>query len=327
MTQETAQVASSEDQMAAELAQLRADRANGDPTDAPAPAPQAPAAEPAAAPAQAEEQDRSPDPSPTDPPVDPAALHRQRSEEGRVAALNRKYQDALARIAELESQSRAAQPDPAPAPAPAQQASRVTGALEKLEKIKEQVKDFPEIMSLVTVVGEALEDVRQDAEQTAKQAVTQAVQPLEPLRRDFESRAQNEQAARYEAAVKTFSDTYPTAGEVVRTDEFKAWLAHQPPTTQRIFRESRDPNEAMLVMDAYDANLRRSGRQSIAVIQSAQGSPTPATPAVRDQSRLRRAIGIPSRQSGAKGALPAQDDFEGSLAFFRQQRAQASAHR
>lgn len=145
---------------------------------------------------------------------------------------------------------------------------------------------------------------------------------------ETEQRQQQERDAAYQAALTTFQGAYPTAVEVLKGQDFQAWIPRAPKQVQDAFRNGNTPEEALAVMDAFDAHLRRSGKPSIANYQTA--SPPAAAPAQAAQksttnaARLQSAAGLPSRASGAKGGLPPEDDFEGSLEFFRRQRLRAA---
>lgn len=245
-----------------------------------------------------------------------AELHRAQSEIGRVSALNRANQEKAQRIADLERELQSARKPP----------ETSEQALSELAALSEKVKDFPELASLVAVVGKALKEVETKAQASAKQAAQEVTASLEPLRqRDLERQAEQETAANA-ADLKTFSGTYPTAGEVVKSDDFKAWLPKQSKAVQWAFFKGQTPADAMPVMDAYDAHLRRSGKPSIAHTPQTTQQPAAAEPVKQASDRLSRATGIPSRATnGAKGALPPADDFEGSLEFFRQQRLDKEA--
>lgn len=312
--------------MAAALVEIRAARqGDAQPADAASatePAADAGAAQPAATPAP------TPEPKAADASA-PAAeetpeqklaktqadLHRAQSEIGRVSALNRKAQDQAQRIAELERELQSARKPP----------ETQAEALAQFDQLAEKVKDFPELLSVVQTVGAALKEVKDSAQATAKQAAQQALAPIEPLRRQHLEQQEKDQSAAIAADMTTFSNTYPSAREVIVSDDFKAWLPKQPPAIQYSFRKGETPAEALAVMDAYDAHLRRSGKPSIARTPTTTQQPDPAAERQQpDKSRLERAAGIPSRASGAgKGSLPPQDDFDGSLEFFRKKRLEA----
>lgn len=240
-----------------------------------------------------------------------AELHRLTSEIGRVSALNRKNQESVQEIARLREQLETAQKPP----------ETQSEARQRLAALAEQAKQFPELVSVINVVGEALTEVEKKSETVAKSAAAQAVEPLAAVRRHHDDAVEREQQAAYVAAEKAFKDTYPTTAEVVRTPEFKAWLNSAPAQIQHAFHKGQTPQEAMPVMDAYDAHLRRSGKPSIAQLPQSQQQQTANTAKSDDsEERLRRATGIQPRQNGGKGSLPPADDFEASQAFFRKQR-------
>lgn len=321
MTQETTQVVlDDEDQLTEALADIRADRSeeqiNGISAD--------PIASSVSA---ADELPAIPEPAKAAAPVDTneqlklaqAELHKARSEIGRVDALNRKYMQASHEAAQLREQL--AQSRQAP-----QQPATTSDAASKLAEVAEQVKDFPELAGIVAAVSEALKQADMKTEEVARRVAAQVIEPLEPLRREQTSRIQSEQKAAYDAAMATFNSTYPTAVQVVQSDDFRQWLGSQPGNVQYAFAKGETPAEAMGVLDNYDMHLRRSGLTPVAQFNETQAPPMTRTQA--NANRLQRAAGIPSRSSGQQGGQPPSDDFDGALAYFRNKRlasARASA--
>lgn len=239
-------------------------------------------------------------------------LHKARSEMGRVGQLNRYLNQAraerdrlLQENAQLKGRGKAAPGTPGDSSAAA-----------RLAELSQKVQQFPELHGLVGAVQEALQAVDAKATTVAEQTAARMVEPLHGLRAEQEQRAQEQRTAAYEAAMQTFQSSYPNAVEVVRSADFSAWIHTQPQPIQAAFYQGQDPGEAIAVMDAYDAHLRRAGRAPIA-----QYPQQPAAQrASANAARLQSAAGLPSRASGAKGGLPPEDDFEASLDFFRRQR-------
>lgn len=333
-------IADDEDLMAAALTELRQEKSatQEDKAPATAPAEPAPVDQPAAAPADAEQkpEDSKASATPAAPqaPEDHAEtlrktreeLHRAQSELGRVGALNRHLNETRARLEQLQRENE--QLKQAPRATADVVASDATA--DKLAELSERVKDFPELHGLVSAVAESLKVVKDTAAAAATQAAAQVVQPLEGLRAEVEQRHQQERDAAYQAALTTFQGTYPTAVDAIKSQDFQAWIPTAPKQVQDAFRNGSTPDEAMAVMDAFDAHLRRSGKPSIAQYQQTSQQPSAPAPAPPEQksatnaARLQSAAGLPSRASGAKGALPPEDDFEGSLEFFRRQRLRAA---
>lgn len=322
MTQEVQGTLDAEDQMAQELANIRNARADD-----------APAVEVEPAPVEAAEQSAEVEPATQEPAqaaapetVDPAELlkaaqaelHKVRSEIGRVDALNRKYMQASQEAAALREQLARAQQQPA---APADNAD----SLSKLEAVAEQVKDFPELAGIVAAVSDALKQADKKTEDVARRVAAQVVEPLEPLRREQTERAQVEHQAAFDAAMNEFNATYPTAVEVVKSDDFKSWLRSQPGHIQYAFNKGETPQEAMSVLDTYDMHLRRSGKPTIAQLEQTQlEAPQSQARAATNANRLQRAAGLPSRASGSQGGQPPADDFDAALAYFRNKRMNAA---
>lgn len=321
-----------EDLMAAALAELRTDRA--DPPAAPAPAPAespAPAPAPAveandaaAAPAASTEA-AAPAADAAAKPDDPAEMLRRtqeelqkvRSEVGRVGALNRALNDARAERDRLAREN-----------AGLKQGTKTTelstAAADKLAALDAKAKEFPELADIIGSIKEALVSVDEKAVSIAKQTAAQAIEPLNQMRAEHNVRQQAEQAAAYEAELAAFQGTYPNAVDVLRGADFQAWLPSAPKQVQDAFRNGTTPSEAMTVMDAYDAALRRAGKEPIAKYPTAATQTAAPAPAQQknnaNAARLSAAAGLPSRNSGAKGGMPPEDDFDASLEFFRRQR-------
>lgn len=328
MTQETQAALSDEDQMSQALADIRSERA-----DVPAPADATPqpdiqpaAVEPASTPAQAvaEQQPAQDAPAATDPQETlkavQAELHKARSEMGRVGALNTKYLQATQEAAQLRE--KLAQLQSAQSQAP----QSVSDAQTRLAQVADQVKDFPELAGIVSAISDVLQQTDKKTEEVARRVAAQVVEPLEPLRREQDSRIQTQRQAAYDAAFDTFNTTYPRAVEVIKSEDFNVWLHMQPGPVQYAFAKGQSPQDAMLVLDSYDMHLRRQGKPPIAQI----GAPTPPTQqpdqgkSASNVQRLARAAGIPSRASGATGSLPPADDFDAALAHFRAKRLGAA---
>lgn len=323
MTQETQTILDDEDAMSQALADIRTERSNEPDgvTEAVAPAavepitvlePQATPDEPAPA--------AEPAPVPTlDDKVKAAQaeLHRLNSDIGRVGALNHKYMQASQEIAALREQL-----------AQREQSTQVQASSEatmsKLAAVAEQVKDFPELAGIVAAVSDALAQADKKTEEVARRVAAQVVEPLEPLRREQTTRLESEQRAAYDAALTTFNSTYPTAVQVVQSDEFKSWLGNQPGHIQYAFSKGQTPGEAMSVLDNYDMHLRRSGATPIAQFNSQPDTPPAPAKSAPNVSRLQRAAGLPSRSTGSQGGQPPSDDFDSSLAYFRSKRLAAN---
>lgn len=343
MSDPTTEVRDDEDLMAAELAALRSSR------DAPAEAAVSEAAvaeqpaEPAAAPATTDQQasaatpSKEPEaaavPAAAPKPDEDAALKAQRleeqrirSEEGRVRAYQQQIGERDRQIAELRQQLTSTQKPP----------ETKAEALQRLESMSDNLKDFPELVTLIKNVGAALKENAEHAKTTAKAAAAQAVEPFEAVRRQHETQTQREAQAAAEAARAQYEGAYDEAvvTSTVRSPEFAAWLPKQHKAVQEAFHRGQSHLDAMVVLDAYDAHLKRAGQAGIArapqpqqpAASAAAPSSPPAPAAPANDERLRRATGIPSRSGGRLAAMPAQDDFDGSFAFWRE-RSQAEKQR
>lgn len=240
-------------------------------------------------------------------------LHKARSEMGRVGQLNRYLNQARAERDRLLQENAQLKGSGKAAPGVAADGS---AAAARLAELSQKVQQFPELHGLVGAVQQALQAVDAQAATVAEQTAARMVEPLHGLRAEQEQRAQEQRSAAYEAAMQTFQSTYPNAVEVVRSTDFSAWIHTQPQPIQAAFYQGQDPGEAIAVMDAYDAHLRRAGRAPIAHYPQQPA----AQRASANAARLQSAAGLPSRASGAKGGLPPEDDFEASLDFFRRQR-------
>lgn len=325
------QTVDAEDQMGDELAQLRAARAAGSDSavttvEATEPAAAEPVAEapaevspePTQAPAQASADNKAGEGPSVEEQLKKSReeLHRLQSDIGRVGALNHKYNEAQRELQTLRAQL-------AQGKTVAEGGASTSDQIDKLAAIAEQVKEFPELSGIVAAVSDALKHTEKKSEEIARRAAAEAFQPLEPLSREHQAKVVTEQKAAFDAAMKTFNDTYPTAPEVVKTDEFRNWLIQQPASVKHAFVKGETPEEALSVLDGYDMHLRRTGRPSIAQLntqQSDAADPGPTKQATNTR-RLMNAAGIPVRgSSGQQAGQPASDDFDASLAFFRKQR-------
>lgn len=318
---------SDEDQMAAALAELRTEKSEPQdaalaPTQVEQPAPVAtdPATDASTTPA-ADSQAAESQPAAKEDPAETLRktqeeLHRAQSEIGRVKHLNRHLNETRAQLEQARQENARLKQSPADSPV-------VEGAAAKLAELSEKLKDFPELSGIVGALQESMREIETKAAHVAKQAAAQVVEPLEELRAEQQQKAQEQRTAAYEAAMGTFQSTYPTAAAVVQSPEFGAWIKAQPQTTQVAFYRGQTPDEAIAVMDSYDAHLRRSGRPSIAQTPNQPAAPA-AQKASTNAARLQAAVGLPSRNSGAKGGMPPEDDFEASLDFFRRKRLAAA---
>ncbi|EJE52261.1 hypothetical protein PMI14_03064 [Acidovorax sp. CF316] len=244
-------------------------------------------------------------------------LHKARSEMGRVGQLNRYLNQARAERDRL-LQENAQLKGRGGRAAPGTQGDSSAAASARLAELSAKVQQFPELHGLVGAVQQALQAVDAQAATVAEQTAARMVEPLHGLRAEHEQRAQEQRSAAYQAAMQTFEATYPNAVEVVRSADFSAWIGTQPQPIQTAFYQGQDPGEAIAVMDAYDAHLRRAGRAPIA--RYPQQQQPAAQRASANAARLQSAAGLTSRASGARGGLPPEDDFEASLDFFRRQR-------
>lgn len=335
MSDQTNQVPDEEDQMAAALADLRTDRQEPV-TEAPAAkevgesaATHEEAPDSAATAAKPETTEPQPQAEPDEVAKNREELHRLRSEMGRVAALNRLYNETRAKAEALARENATLR---SATQAPATEQAEKVDAMAKLAEVAEKVKDFPELSGLVAAVSAALTSSESKAAEVAKQTAAQVVRPLEGLRAEAEQRREMSQRAAYEAAVKQFQDAHPSAVDVIRSDDFKHWMRTAPTAIQQAFQRSNDPLDALTVMDAYEAHTRRTGKQSTPATTTSQPAQQVAkTAAVQkltpsaQQQRLQAAAGLPSRNSGGKGGMPPEDDFEASLEFFRSQRLRRAA--
>lgn len=313
---------SDEDQLAAALSDIREARSTGATDTQQAAVVDSTAAAPAVQPAEEQHTQAADAPAPAATPGTKtleqelaekrAELQRVNSELGRVSALNRANQEKAQEIAQLREQIEALRKPP----------ETQAEARSRFAELAEKVADFPELHSIVEAVDKALSEVEGKVQASATQAAQEAMRPLEPLRQQHLEQQQRDTEAATAADMDVFKTTYPQAVEVIRSDDFKAWLPKQPPATQYSFRNGETPAEALAVMDAYDAHLRRSGKPSIA------HTPTPQQPDARADkdkpanSRLTRAAGIETRATNGSKGIPSQDDFDGSLTFFRERRLQ-----
>jgi len=162
-------------------------------------------------------------------------LHHVKTAEGRVAAMQREFQ-----------QARAAQTAVAPQDAPSQ--GQVNAAAKNPEKWEQLKSDFPEWAgAMEEYVSAQLGNVRGQQPGLSPDAVTQA---LQQQREELQAEMKRElQYARIEGKHENWRDE-------INTPEFAAWFQLQSPEV-RAFADSPDARDAIRMLDMYQDAKKR----------------------------------------------------------------------
>lgn len=202
-----------------------------------------------------------------------ALKHRALSDQGRVAAYNRRLNDLQAEVDRMNSRQ---------TPATAAKANEPESAAPELpEKFKQLKEDFPEF-------ADAVEEIRQYDREVFRNELDEKLKPLEQVRADTKKTAFK--AAVSEAASEIFNteETGVYWEDVVRDEDFSAWLQEQPQSVQNA-AQVPDPNEAIYVLRQYE----RDYQEAIAAIEAESQQSQPATnqapaPARADKVKSKR---------------------------------------
>lgn len=162
-------------------------------------------------------------------------LHHVKTAEGRVAAMQREFQ-----------QARAAQTAVAPQDAPSQE--RMAAAARSPEKWEQLKQDFPEWAgAMEEYVAAQLGSVRGNANGLSPEQVNQA---LAQQRAEIQAEMQRElQYARVEGKYENWRDE-------INTPEFAAWFSMQSPET-RALADSPKAQDAIRMLDMYQDAKKR----------------------------------------------------------------------
>lgn len=166
-----------------------------------------------------------------------ALKHRADSDQGRVAAMNRRVQDLQDEMDRIRARaSRPAEQDSDDEPSSA--------AAELPEKFKQLKEDFPEF-------AEAVDAIREYDRQMWNQELNAKLQPFEQ-ERATQSR-QAFQSAVTEAAEEIFNtqETGVHWQDIVNGEDFRAWLSEQP-NSIKTAAKTPDPREAIYVLQRYE---------------------------------------------------------------------------
>jgi hypothetical protein len=197
------------------------------------------------------------------------AEHTAKSQIGRVSALTRKLNE----LSQAKSQV-SNQPDAAPLPG---------------DPDWEQFKaDFPEMSN-------AVEKRLASIEKSLTERVGQVAQPIHQMQREQFLRSQ---FAALEAA-------HPDYQSVAGSNEFRSWLATQPPQVQQMIG-SEDAAEASWLLSTY---------KSLAV-KTPQGPSDVVALREKRKAQLQQSAGVPAKGSSNQSIGGAPDDYEAAFQFF-----------
>lgn len=215
-----------------------------------------------------------------------AADHEIRSNRGRIAALQRKAQEATA--PKQQEPRDLAQP---------------TGVSE--DRWNEFKKDFPE-------VAEVFEARLQHMEQLVDQRLGQATQPIKEL--EHRQYLQGQYAA-LEAA-------HPDWNAAVKSSEFRSWLSAQPQSVQQIMA-SEDASEASWLIGRFKQDVAAIQAQRARQQRAPEGNPAQTTVGQLNEQRNRRlkeSAGIGSAKSTAGQSGP-PDDYDAAFDYYARKKA------
>lgn len=211
-----------------------------------------------------------------------ALKHRAQSDQGRVAAYNRRVNDLQAEVDRMKPrQPQTAEQARSPAPA----------ASELPEEFKKLKEDFPEF-------ADAVEAIRAHDREQFRAELSEKLQPLEAERTT--ARRSNFKQAVTTAAEDIF-DTQNTGvvwEDVVQGEDFRAWLSMQPKSVQHA-ATIPDAEEAIYVLRSYErdyqAELARTAPAKAQPVQQEAPAPTADKVQARRQKRQERSVGVKSR--------------------------------
>jgi hypothetical protein len=221
--------------------------------------------------------------------------HRLRSDDGRVAAMQKLYHESAARVSEAEArmrelEERAKQP-----------MTKAEAADLKAEIADEQdtlQKEFPEIADAVNVRIEKLLKARLGDQPATKPA--EPVAPKQPAPTDADPPEVANLAGQYAA----LGAAHPDWQQAVASPVYQSWKQAQGPEVQRLI-ESNAADDAIRVLDRFKLDLAAVRRRQ------------ELSRKTENRARLEQQVGV-------KGTPPrvtqAPDDFEAAFNFFAEKK-------
>lgn len=220
-------------------------------------------------------------------------MHTLKSDSGRVAAMQRLYEEAKAREAEM--QSRLAELE-ARAKAATTQAERSQVAQEAqaiADEKDELDEEFPELSKSVNLrIERMLKKALPAQEAPAKEAPQQ--QPTE------QPKADEAEVTALQQEFSRLGEKHPDWQEAVQTEAFQVWFQRQSPAMQALYG-SKSADDAILLLDQF----KHAVAQARAREQQAKQA--------ESRKRLEQNVGIKGAPAKAT-AVP--DDFESAFNYF-----------
>lgn len=165
--------------------------------------------------------------------------HEALSDRGRVSALTRKNQEITTELAQAHSK---------PVTAASEDAG-VTTAPQLSESLKQLQEDYPEL-------GKQLTEIYAAQEASLEQKFSDQLKPIQEARTADALASEQE---RLEAAASDIFNTKETGThwqDVVKSEDFTAWLTLQPQFIQTTARESNNAQDGIDVLRLYETNYQ-----------------------------------------------------------------------
>lgn len=225
---------------------------------------------------------------------------------GRFTRLNDEARDLRAQVHDLQ----AARSQPAPdteSDADQKKASNAIASVLEADRWKQVREEYPELMQpleeALTALSGAVEEVRGTA--------SSASAHIEQQRQIDQVRQQEQRAA------EALSERHPEWQQIVRTPEYRDWIADQSPYIQRIHRESTDADEVSIVLDLYQAQARPR-QEAPSATTTPTHTPNTRSDALPANRRRQMGSGFSTRARGRQmtGTLPPADDGDAAWDYF-----------
>lgn len=220
-----------------------------------------------------------------------ALKHSALSDQGRVAAYNRRVRDLQDEIDRMKTRPASSTAAEAPEPSSA--------APELPEKFKQLKEDFPEF-------ADAVEAIRQYDRELWNQELTEKLTPFEQERTVAKRSAFDAAVTKEAEAIFNTEETGVHWQDVVEGEDFRAWLADQPNSVKRA-AVTPDASEAVYVLRQYE----RDYQAAIADLDSNQNEQIPVQ---KEEPSHSKADAIQTRRKQRKqtgvtpGSKPIQSD-------------------
>jgi len=216
--------------------------------------------------------------------------HKYKSDQGRVAAYQRKAHEAEAKLNE------ALQKKDAPTE------EQIKDALEDKESWKEFKEDYPEFAEDYAARTKEIQDL--------KKSIDEKIAPLnERIEKKETADYESHQIAALELPQDQGGFGYPDWRETTQSDEFKGWIEGQHPSVQALC-DSNTAADAAYVLDLYTAVAPKK--------PAADDDDQAMTEAEKTKARRKKNLARNVQTTGKQGgpSVTAPDDFEKAFDFF-----------